>query len=77
MYLVSMLLPNMMPMLVDNPNEKGMLRRQAVILLAGGAALQDSGEQWSRLASSFEADISQQPALLQGGQLRDYQMKVT
>ncbi|KAL3133545.1 hypothetical protein ABBQ38_007396 [Trebouxia sp. C0009 RCD-2024] len=59
----------------NNPNEKGMLRRQAVILLAGGAALQDSGEQWSRLASSFEADISQQPALLQGGQLRDYQMK--
>ncbi|KAL3148844.1 hypothetical protein ABBQ32_001720 [Trebouxia sp. C0010 RCD-2024] len=40
-----------------------------------GAALQDSGAQWSHLASSFEADISQQPALLQGGQLRDYQMK--
>ena len=40
------------------------------------AALQDSGEQWSRLASSFEATIHDQPSLLQGGELRDYQMKV-
>ena len=40
------------------------------------AALQDSGEQWSQLASSFEADIQHQPSLLKGGELRDYQMKV-
>lgn len=53
-----------------------MLRGWGAILLAGWGALQDSGEQWSHLASGFEADISQQPALLQGGQLRDYQLKV-
>ena len=40
------------------------------------AALQDSGEQWSQLGSSFEADIQLQPSLLKGGELRDYQMKV-
>ena len=40
------------------------------------AALQDSTEKWSQLASSFAADIEQQPSLLQG-ELRDYQMKVT
>ncbi|KAL0021938.1 hypothetical protein WJX79_009166 [Trebouxia sp. C0005] len=39
------------------------------------AALQDSSERWSQLACSFEASIDQQPSLLQGGELRDYQMK--
>ncbi|DBA74270.1 hypothetical protein WJX77_010300 [Trebouxia sp. C0004] len=39
------------------------------------AALQDSSERWSQLACRFEASIDQQPSLLQGGELRDYQMK--
>lgn len=42
---------------------------------AGDTALQDSSEQWSQIAAGFGADISQQPALLQGGELRDYQVK--
>ena len=46
-------------------------------MVAGEAALQESSERWCHLASGFEADISQQPALLKGGELRDYQMKVT
>ena len=69
--------PNMIPVVLENSREPGMLRGPAAFVPAGGAPLQDSNEQWSRVASSFEADISQQPALLQGGQLRDYQMKVT
>lgn len=54
--------------------EKG--RPDWVLVVTGGEALQDSSEQWSHLAAGFEADISQQPALLPGGELRDYQMKV-
>ena len=46
------------------------------MVITGGEALQDSSQQWKHLAAGFEADISQQPALLQGGELRDYQMKV-
>ena len=55
--------------------DKGM--SDWVLVVTGGEALQDSSEQWVHLAAGFEADISQQPALLQGGELRDYQMKVS
>ena len=44
---------------------------------AGDLALQDSNKQWIQLACGLEADISHQPALLQGGELRDYQMKAS
>ena len=39
-------------------------------------ALQDSSSAWNRLSDSLRADIPAQPAMLQGGQLRDYQLEV-
>ena len=35
-----------------------------------------SGTSWDQLAASFQADISVQPKLLTGGELREYQMQV-
>ncbi|KAI3433655.1 hypothetical protein D9Q98_003464 [Chlorella vulgaris] len=40
----------------------------------GIAALEQSHEAWSRLANAFQADVPQQPKLLTGGDLREYQM---
>jgi hypothetical protein len=36
----------------------------------------NSSNCWSRLAAAIPADIPEQPALLTGGQLREYQMQV-
>lgn len=31
---------------------------------------------WSRLAAALSADIQEQPEMIKGGELRDYQMQV-
>lgn len=41
------------------------------------AGIIGSSSAWSRLAAQLPADISEQPAGLKGGQLREYQMQVT
>ena len=41
----------------------------------GFSALKQSSENWNSLAAAFNADISHQPELLTGGELRDYQMR--
>ena len=38
-------------------------------------ALQDSSSAWNRLLDGLRADIPAQPAMLQGGQLREYQLE--
>ena len=38
-------------------------------------ALQQSSEKWNTLAAAFNADIAEQPLLLVGGELREYQMR--
>lgn len=39
-------------------------------------ALRESSSQWNKMSASLQADIPQQPAMLKGGSLRDYQMTV-
>ena len=34
-----------------------------------------SSSVWNALAGALEADVCEQPAMLRGGQLRDYQLK--
>jgi len=41
----------------------------------GFSALKQSSENWNSLATAFNADISHQPELLTGGELREYQMR--
>jgi SNF2 family DNA or RNA helicase len=41
----------------------------------GFLALKQSSEDWNSLAAAFNADIPQQPELLTGGELREYQMR--
>ena len=40
-------------------------------------ALRESSSQWNRMSASLQADIAEQPAMLKGGTLRDYQMTVS
>lgn len=44
--------------------------------LTDAQAIEGSSEGWNQLAASFQADIAQQPELLIGGELREYQMHV-
>lgn len=39
--------------------------------------LKHSHEEWNSLAASFCADIEQQPRMVTGGELREYQMHVS
>ncbi len=39
-------------------------------------ALLESSEGWGQLAKRLQANIPDQPAMLQAGQLREYQMQV-
>lgn len=39
-------------------------------------ALQESSSRWNSLSDNMRAHIPQQPAMLQGGQLREYQLEV-
>ncbi len=43
----------------------------------GGGGLAASASAWSKLASMLVADVREQPRMLRGGQLRDYQMHVS
>ncbi|KAF6263561.1 SNF2 family N-terminal domain-containing protein [Scenedesmus sp. NREL 46B-D3] len=47
------------------------------LLLAagGGAGVLDSSAAWAKLAAQLPADIQQQPSMVKGGQLREYQMQ--
>ena len=48
-----------------------------IVLPAGDIhALRESSLQWNKMSASMQADIPQQPAMLKGGSLRDYQMTV-
>jgi hypothetical protein len=42
---------------------------------AGGVL--DSSAAWIKLAAQLPADIQQQPSMVKGGQLREYQMQVS
>ena len=54
-----------------------MLQRTSLnVNFADADGLKNSSEGWNRLAASFQAEIDQQPALLVGGELREYQMQV-
>lgn len=43
----------------------------------GPAGEEGAAGAWGRLAERLVADVQQQPALLEGGELRDYQMQVS
>jgi superfamily II DNA or RNA helicase len=57
-----------------NPNSSGKTPNQPKEG-EGFSALKQSSENWNSLAAAFNADISQQPELLTGGELREYQMR--
>jgi hypothetical protein len=40
------------------------------------AGVLDSSNAWVKLAAQLPADIPQQPSMVKGGQLREYQMQV-
>jgi hypothetical protein len=43
---------------------------------ADGGSVLDSSKAWVKLAAQLPADIPQQPSMVKGGQLREYQMQV-
>jgi hypothetical protein len=43
---------------------------------ADGGSVLDSSNAWVKLAAQLPADIPQQPSMVKGGQLREYQMQV-
>lgn len=57
-----------------------MLRRAVPSHAAGGASSSNTNSgslaDWDSLAASLPADIPVQPKMLQGGNLREYQMQV-
>ncbi len=54
----------------------GGVSRPPVSLAESGGVVAAS-DAWSALASHLVADVRQQPSMLAGGQLRDYQMHVS
>jgi hypothetical protein len=66
----------------DEPSSSDAAAADAAVAAAAGASgdnaggVLDSSAAWIKLAAQLPADIQQQPSMVKGGQLREYQMQV-